>query len=248
MEENPNQKDKDELCMKLCKTIADGMVDTGNLLGGHDTLIDIDGFSKKQIKDIANKCTKKLKYNPDKMWFDYQNLFEKARNKVLGISDNIIVKHEDFEKNFIARHALFYSDNIDKNLLKKLLDGDLESIRKLKQNLWIYSDTGEYNPYCGDWEKKEYEYNDNEYKNLARINHDYLFTILFALDKYNEWDYNYYFHGDSGGWDGANDKFVPDYFNKGNLIKKDKQFLKNLNFYAITRPIFGGMFFDKNFY
>ena len=32
------------------------------------------------MKDIANKCTKKLKYNPDKMWFDYQNLFEKARN------------------------------------------------------------------------------------------------------------------------------------------------------------------------
>ena len=248
MEENPNKKHLDELCMKCCMTIAEGFVDTANLLGGHETLIDISGFSKNQIKDIANKCTKKLKYNPDKMWFDYQNLFEKARNKVLGISDNIIVKHEDFEKNFIARHALFYSDNINTYVLEKLLDGDLESARQLQGNLWTYSDVGEYHPFCGYWEKKEYDQNDEEYKDLARRNHDYLFAIVFALDKYKEVDYNYYFHGDSIAWDGCHDDFVPDYFNKGNLIKKDEKFLKSLNFYAIIRPIFGNMFFNRNFY
>ena len=183
------------------------------------------------------------------MWFDYQNLFEKARNKVLNIPDNIIVEHEDFEKNFIARHALFFSDNIDTNLLEKLLDGDLESTRKLNHNLWIYCDTGEYHPFNGDWDKKKYDtIDDDECKNLAAINHDYLFTILFALDKFNEGDYNYYFYGNSGGSNGANGDFVPDYFNRGNLIKKNKNFLKSLNFYAITRPFFGDMFFDRKFY
>ena len=66
---------------------------------------------------MVDNCTRKVKYNPDIMWFDYQALFDKTRNKVFGKTDNIEVKHVDFTKNTIARNGVFDSYEIDTNML-----------------------------------------------------------------------------------------------------------------------------------
>ena len=46
-------------------------------------------------------------YDPEKMWFDYQALFDKTRNRILGLNDNIKVKHTDFKENYLARLVIF---------------------------------------------------------------------------------------------------------------------------------------------
>ena len=44
----------------------------------------------------------------DQMWFYYQELFDKTRNRILGLNDNIKVKHTDFKENQLARLVIFY--------------------------------------------------------------------------------------------------------------------------------------------
>ena len=74
-------------------------------------------MSKQDIRKMVDNCTRKVKYNPDIMWFNYQALFDKTRNKVFGKTDNIEVKHVDFTKNTIARNGVFDSYEIDTNML-----------------------------------------------------------------------------------------------------------------------------------
>ena len=59
------------------------------------------------------------------MWFDYQALFDKTRNKILGKTDNIKVKHVDFSENTNSRKEVFSDNEIDTNMSHKALDGDL---------------------------------------------------------------------------------------------------------------------------
>ena len=129
-------------------------------------------MSKQDIRKMVDNCTRKVKYNPDIMWFDYQALFDKTRNKVLGKTDNIKVKHVDFNKNVIARKAVFDSDEIDTNMLNKALDGDLNSLGKIKENLYYY--------YRQD--------NDND----AYTNFLYFLTIQMALGTCYECNWNDY--------------------------------------------------------
>ena len=84
---------------------------------------------------MVDNCTRQVYYNPEKMWFDYQALFDKTKNKVLGKIDNIKVKHTDFDKNVIAREAMFYNDKVDINLLNEVSDGDLNSQAYIQNNL-----------------------------------------------------------------------------------------------------------------
>ena len=87
------------------KAMGDAMFETYQLLGNE--VVDISGLSKEEIRKMVDNCTKKIKYNPSKMWFDYQALFDKTKNKVFGKTGNIEVKHVDFTKNTIARNGVF---------------------------------------------------------------------------------------------------------------------------------------------
>ena len=107
---NSNKSNKYELCMKLCSTIGDAMYENYILLG--DEVVDISGMSKQDIQKMVDNCTRKVQYNPEKMWFDYQALFDKTRNKILGKTDNIKVKYTDFDKNIIAKQAIFDNDEL----------------------------------------------------------------------------------------------------------------------------------------
>ena len=66
----------------LISTIGDALYENYKLLG--DEVLDISGMSKHDIKKMVENYTRKVKYKPDIMWFYYQALFDKTRNKVIG--------------------------------------------------------------------------------------------------------------------------------------------------------------------
>ena len=114
---NSNKSNNDELSMKIFSTIAYAMDEDHKLFG--DEVINISGMSKQEIKNMVDNCTKKVKYIPEKMWIDYQALFDKTRNKVLGKTDDIKVRYVNLEENRIARNGLFYSNKMDMNSFLK---------------------------------------------------------------------------------------------------------------------------------
>ena len=128
---------------------------------------------------MVDNCTRKVKYNPDIMWFDYQALFDKTRNKVFGKTDNIEVKHVDFTKNTIARNGVFDSYEIDTNMLNKALEGDLKSQINMVNNIW--------KGYLKSIDNDNDDNNNNEkdLRRLLNINRLYLITVNIALDKYD---------------------------------------------------------------
>lgn len=77
---NNNKSYNDQLSLKLGSTIGDEMNKIYKLLGNE--VLDISGMSKQDIRKMVDNCTRKVIYNPDMMWVDYQALFDKTRNKV----------------------------------------------------------------------------------------------------------------------------------------------------------------------
>ena len=225
-DENDNNSHNDELCLKLCSTIADGMYNNAQLLG--NDIIDISKMSKKDIKKMVDNCSRKVIYNKKYMWFDYQALFDKTRNKLLGKTDNIEVNYVDFEENPIAKEAIFNSDEIDTSLLKNVLNGDLDSIEKIDPIIFQYY-----------WCKKD-ELSDKD-QEIVYINHLYFLTIKIALCEYDEHTYYHYLEH-------VNSDFLPTYFSSDSLRSKNNKPIEKMNFYAIARPIMGSIFFDRNFY
>ena len=191
-------------------------------------------MSKQDIRKMVDNCTRKVKYNPDIMWFDYQALFDKTRDKVFGKTDNIEVKHVDFTKNSIAKNGVFDSDEIETNMLNKALEGDLKNQINMANNIWkcylksIDNDVDDNN-------------NGEDLRRLLHINRLYFITVNIALNKYDERTFGYYLEL-------ADSDFVPTYFAQDSLQNKNNDLIKNMNFYAITRPVMGSIFFDKNFY
>ena len=68
-----------------------------------------------------------VEYEPDKMWFDYQALFEKTKNVVSGKPISLNVKHTNFDKNKIAKHSLFNTDVSYQASLAGIINGDFDS-------------------------------------------------------------------------------------------------------------------------
>ena len=179
-------------------------------------------MSKQDIRKMVDNCTRKVKYNPDIMWFDYQALFDKTRNKVFGKTDNIEVKHVDFTKNTIARNGVFESDEIVTNMLNKALEGDLKNQINMVNNIWkCYL--------------KSIDNDQEDLRRLLNINRLYLITVNIALDKYDERTFGYYLEL-------AESDFVPTYFASDSLESKNNELIKNMNFHDITRPVMGSIF------
>ena len=111
------------------------------------------------------------------------------------------------------------------NMLHKALDGDLNSQNEIDYSLWKYSDNDKIS------------YNEQE---TVYINHLYLLTIQIALGEYDEDTYNHYLEH-------VHYDYLPTYFQKNALQNKNNKLIENMNFYAITRPVMGSIFFNKNF-
>ena len=203
---------------KIMKAIMEQVDKIHQILGNE--VVDISGMSKEEIKNMVDNCTKQLNYNPEIMWFDYQALFDKTRNKILGKSDNITVKHTDFEKNAKARKGVFDSEEVDTNFLNRILDGDLGGQAYVTNNLYYLSR----------------ENDDDMFTNFC-----FFLTIKIALGTCEECDWNDY---SESSWD----DFVPTYFKKSSLQNKNNELIEKMNFYAIVRPILGSIHFDRNFY
>ncbi len=56
--------------------------------------------------NMDNNKEKKVPYDPNIMWFDYQALYDKTKSIVLEENTNIKVEHTDFETNTLARTVL----------------------------------------------------------------------------------------------------------------------------------------------
>ncbi|MBR1944286.1 MAG: hypothetical protein IJ848_02315 [Alphaproteobacteria bacterium] len=116
----------------------------------------------------------KVKYSPFTMWFDYQSLFEKTRNTVLEIKDDIKVEHTEFSENDVAREALFGNSDYE-NTLNKILCGDIETQQQVMSNL--------FSAYCR---------NKNKFSGSFMLNnYYYLLGVIAALSK-NEFVRNKY--------------------------------------------------------
>ena len=90
---------------------------------------------------------RRVKYNPDKMWFDYQALFDQSKNWVLHYDLNfrtqeflkIPVNHTNFETNNLARKALF-KDKKNDELINDVCAGFPPAIGEILNNLSEYHD------------------------------------------------------------------------------------------------------------
>ena len=75
----------------------------------------------------------RIEYDPKNMWFDYQALFDQTKNWVLHYDfkikefEKIPVKHTDFEKNTLAKKALF-GDKVDNKLINDICRGFVPAI------------------------------------------------------------------------------------------------------------------------
>ena len=209
----------EDINLKILKVLFDQVDENLQILGNE--VIDISGMSKEEIKNMVDNCTRQLNYNPEKMWFDYQALFDKTRNKILGKSDNIKVRHIDFDKNDKARKAVFGSEEVDVNFLNRILDGDLGSQAYVTNQLYyLYRDDND----------------DDMYTNFC-----FFLAIKIALGSRAECNWIDY---SECSWD----DFVPTYFTESALKNKNNELIEKMNFYAIVRPILGSMHFNRNFY
>ena len=71
----------------------------------------------------------RIEYEPENMWFYYQALFDQIKNWVLHYDfkvkefKTIPVQHTDFEKNTLAKKALFGDKIIDNTMLNDACTG-----------------------------------------------------------------------------------------------------------------------------
>ena len=72
----------------------------------------IDINDPENDKLILTKKTigKKVDYKPDRMWFDYQALFDKTRNNILEIEDEIEVEN-NASKNELAKKIMSFENS-----------------------------------------------------------------------------------------------------------------------------------------
>lgn len=90
---------------------------------------------------------RRIKYNPNKMWFDYQALFDQSKNWVLHYDLSfrtqeflkIPVNHTIFETNNLARKALF-KDKKNDELINDVCAGFPPAIGEILDNLSEYHD------------------------------------------------------------------------------------------------------------
>lgn len=112
-------------------------------------------------------------YDPENMWFDYQALFDKTRNCILGLNDDIEVKHTDFKENQLARLVIFeqkYFDHMIEYVLSEIINDDTTCYYTLISNFHRYRDL-----YCDEESLVTVK------KNLPSINLNFFYFVGIML-------------------------------------------------------------------
>ena len=120
----------------------------------------------------------RIEYEPENMWFYYQALFDQIKNWVLHYDfkvkgfKTIPVQHTDFEKNTLAKKALFGDKVIDNTMLNDACTGSLPAISYIANQVITHI--------------KEYsrDYSKDDYLNLL-YNSKFLFAICVQFSWYN---------------------------------------------------------------
>ena len=177
-------------------------------------------FLQTQIDDIVLSCKKTVAYDPIKMWFDYNALFNQTKNKIIGNKDSIEVKCADFNKNTIARDVVFGNNQkCDNKLLERVLDGDIKSQCLILNNMLDYLNF-------------EFCRKDNYIEQGAIDNYKYLLSIVVTFGEYSSLLQKEYFEFADDEW-----KYIPTYIKFRTGINRKRHNLDCANFYAVTRPI-----------
>ena len=85
----------------------------------------------------------RVEYEPDKMWFDYQALFDKTKSVVLEQNIDIEVKHTAFHHDDLARNATGIKNN-NSYVLKEVLLGNIDKQCEVLKNMNHYYENGSY--------------------------------------------------------------------------------------------------------
>ncbi|MBR1944460.1 MAG: hypothetical protein IJ848_03220 [Alphaproteobacteria bacterium] len=172
---------------------------------------------QSEIDDVVLHCTKRVEYNPDEMWFDYQALFDKTKNKILGKKDNIIVRHVNFDKNTIAKDALFSTHKlVDYKLLNNAINGNIDAQHFMLENILDYL---------------RFEHCNDENSEVI-CNYKYLLSILVTFGNYSS-----LLKGEYMCFANNNYKYVPIYIRCRSNVYGCEHYSNYTNFYAVARPI-----------
>ena len=137
---------------------------------------------------------KKVIYEPDKMWFDYQSLFDKTRNAILEQDDEIKVKN-NVDKNELAKKVLSFEDN--DFIIGEALDGKTWAQSELMDCIekYVEQNYSRNEEVPNDKQYIEIEYNYRHLlgivASLAQIGDEIAKKRYLALVKYIPADFHY---------------------------------------------------------
>ena len=177
-------------------------------------------FLQTQIDDIVLSCKRTVEYNPKKMWFDYNALFNKTKNKIIGKNDSIKVKCVDFNKNTVARNVVFgLNQKCDNKLLEGVLHGDNKYQYLILNNMLDYINFELRRP-------------GNDIEENVIDNYKYLLSIVVTFGEYSSLLQKEYFNFASDEF-----KIIPIYIKFRSGVHRIYDGLDCANFYAVSRPI-----------
>ena len=168
IDSNKNSKDNSPEIKKLDNTneINNNQIEEIILYGN------IKNNSKNDSKNIINEnITKEVKYDPDKMWFDYQKLFNKTRNVILGRDDTTKVEC-NINKNEFVKEVLSCEDS--DFIIKQATDGETWAQDEIMDCIENYVESGSL--------KKESVLGNKLY-NEINYNYRYLLGIVASLER-----------------------------------------------------------------
>ena len=160
------------------------------------------------------KESKKVVYDPNTMWFDYQSLFNKMKDDYLDKENDNEIDHIDFIENDIARDAVFGTDwetgiNYSKTYLNEILIGNAYSLFFAKK-------------YCYEQLNKINSNNNSDEIMQCKLNYIYFLALLVPF---------------------INNGYLMEEYSKlsnGNIptsLKKDTRNINEMNLYEIVTPL-----------
>lgn len=144
-----------------------------------DILYDLKNMENGNLDDSKKMSTnnsdnnKVVDYDEDTMWFDYQALFDKTKNVVLGQNDESYVNHVDFKKDDLARNSLLLGGYYDNKLITRAINGNIASQYIMMDNCanYLFGGYGAYNNISLN----------SEQESIIDLNYRYLVGIIASL-------------------------------------------------------------------
>ena len=173
------------------------------------------------------KECKKVNYDPNYIWFDYQALFDKTKDKILKKDNDTKIYHADFIENNLARDAVFGTDlengfNYSRDFLNEILNGNVCSF------FFAYGNC------CELLDKKNQDYNPDEIKQCKLNSTFFLVLVVSFSNKYNDARMEDYTKISKG--------YIP------TSLKESTRNINEMNLYEIIAPLIKNLLFSLFLY